>query len=91
METEQSAWKLHVHYCGGWVEKVKAIISAVQKKWPGTQWEGQVCDSFIGVLEVTVIKKDGSKKLVHSKLNGDGDVEEQNIASLIAKIEAYIK
>ena len=92
METEQSAWKLHVRLCSGWVGKCQLMYSVVQKKWPGTQclfFESSDVD--IGALEVTVIKKDGSKKLVHSKLNGDGDVEEQNIASMIAKIEAYIK
>jgi hypothetical protein len=37
-------------------------------------------------LEVTVILGDGSKKLVHSKAGGDGDVKPQNVAAVVQKV-----
>ena len=63
----------------------------MSKKWPGTKCTSQADQGITGALEVTVTKKDGTKKTVHSKLNGDGDVQKQNIGSVITKIESYVK
>ena len=37
-------------------------------------------------MEITVTKKDGSTKLVHSKKGGDGAINESNIKGVIEKI-----
>ena len=42
-------------------------------------------------MEITVTKKDGSSKLVHSKKGGDGAISESNIKRVIEKIQEFVE
>ena len=84
-----------VNYCGGWgyLPKANYVQEAIENKFPGVfSFELKSDSGTTGRLEVTVfLEGDTEGKLVHSKDNGDGFVQDSNVESLLESIGALLK
>ena len=91
--TTKADYTLNIQYCGGWSYGPKAVYV---KKYVAKEFGNKIAvvlkkdNKVTGNFELTVSsKKSGKSKLVHSKQNGEGFVNEDNLEALGQKLRDF--
>ncbi len=62
--------------------------AAAEKKYPGTTVAGQTGKKTPkGALEIQILTRKGTQIQIHSKLYGDGDIQQSNLPAIFELIE----
>ena len=92
---DSAGYKMVIHHCGGWGYggKAAALQEQVVKEFGSKiQIVLQGDPGVTGNFEVTMHNnKTGTNKLIHSKKNGDGLVDDSNRDAFMTKVREFIK
>lgn len=91
-ETDQNAeFEVNFEYCSKWGYYGKFVKARdlLQKAYPKAKITGAA--GRTSSFEITITNKKGEKKLVHSKLGGDGFLNESNINAFIKKNKSFVE
>lgn len=82
-------YKLHIKHSGGcfYSKMFEMIEQEVNKTIPDLDVEEDLVPCISGCFEVQLIKGD-KKKLIHSKLNGNGSITREKLDKFVEKIKA---
>ncbi len=66
------------------------VETILAEKYPGLDFEDVVVPGWSGTFKITLIKN-GTSKVIHSKLDGDGFVTPDNLNEFLGKFDAAYK
>ncbi len=81
-----------VKYCGSWgyYSKFALVQNALKQKYTDLAVAGELVPGSTGSFEV-ILKKNGQEQLVHSKLKGEGIVNQMSLEAFLEKFDkAYL-
>ena len=84
-ETNLTCKILFCESCG-FMASSERLDTELEKKWPDMDVEAEGMSGQTGCLEVIITRPDGTTKLCHSNLAGDGRITYKNVKKVIAKI-----